>query len=139
MHALVQLAQRQSILILNSVTLEDFEQANENVHLKFDAFETSCKKLFIATNGFSSTLLEEDISPNRAQVLITAPIPNLPIEGTFHLDRGYYYFRNIDNRILLGGGRNLDFKTEQTASFGLNTKIFFSANNFFFYIIADSF
>ena len=123
MHALVQLAQRQSILILNSVTLEDFEQGNENVHLKFNAFETSCKKLFIATNGFSSTLLEEDISPNRAQVLITAPIPNLPIEGTFHLDRGYYYFRNIDNRILLGGGRNLDFKTEQTASFGLNTKI----------------
>ena len=34
--------------------------------------------------------------------------------GTFHLDKGYYYFRNIDDRILFGGGRNLDFKEEET-------------------------
>ena len=26
--------------------------------------------------------------------------------------------RNIDHRILLGGGRNLDFKTEETSVFG---------------------
>jgi hypothetical protein len=32
------------------------------------------------------------------------------------LDRGYYYFRNIG--ILLGGGRNLDFETENTTDFG---------------------
>ena len=30
------------------------------------------------------------------------------------MDEGYYYFRNIDNRILFGGGRNLDFKAEET-------------------------
>jgi glycine/D-amino acid oxidase-like deaminating enzyme len=46
--------------------------------------------------------------------LITEPIPNLDIKGTFHLDKGYYYFRNIDDRILLGGGRNLDFEGETT-------------------------
>ena len=40
------------------------------------------------------------------------------IKGTFHLDEGYYYFRNIDNRILFGGGRNLDFKGEETATLG---------------------
>ncbi len=34
------------------------------------------------------------------------------------MDRGYYYFRNIDNRILFGGGRNLDFKGEETTRFG---------------------
>jgi glycine/D-amino acid oxidase-like deaminating enzyme len=51
-------------------------------------------------------------------VLITKPIKNLQIKGTFHLDKGYYYFRNIDKRILFGGGRNLDFKTEETAEFG---------------------
>src|SRR5690606_24987797 len=37
---------------------------------------------------------------------------------TFHLDEGYYYFRNLDDRILFGGGRNLDFKGEETTSFG---------------------
>ena len=36
----------------------------------------------------------------------------------FHLDRGYYYFSNVENRILIGGGRNLDFKTESTTDFG---------------------
>lgn len=50
-------------------------------------------------------------------MLITKPIENLHINGTFHLDKGYYYFRNIDNRILFGGGRNLDFKGEETTEF----------------------
>ena len=35
------------------------------------------------------------------------------------MDCGYYYFRNIENRILFGGGRNLDFKQEETIEFGL--------------------
>ena len=38
----------------------------------------------------------------------------MDIKGTFHLEKGYYYFRNIDNRILFGGGRNLDFEGETT-------------------------
>jgi hypothetical protein len=32
----------------------------------------------------------------RAQVLITEPIDNLDVRGTFHLDCGYYYFRNME-------------------------------------------
>jgi gamma-glutamylputrescine oxidase len=73
--------------------------------------------MLIATNGFATQFLQEDIQPARAQVLITKPIKNLHIKGTFHLDRGYYYFRNIDERILFGGGRNLDFETEKTTEF----------------------
>ena len=38
------------------------------------------------------------------------------------MDKGYYYFRNIDNRILFGGGRNLDFNGETTTDFG-NTNL----------------
>jgi glycine/D-amino acid oxidase-like deaminating enzyme len=34
------------------------------------------------------------------------------------LDKGYYYFRNINNRILLGGGRNLAFEEETTTKLG---------------------
>ncbi|MDC0006506.1 FAD-binding oxidoreductase [Winogradskyella sp.] len=67
---------------------------------------------------FSTKLTEQSVKPARAQVLITKPIKDLPIKGTFHLDEGYYYFRNINNRILFGGGRNLDFKTEETTTFG---------------------
>jgi glycine/D-amino acid oxidase-like deaminating enzyme len=36
----------------------------------------------------------------------------LPFSGTFHFDEGYYYFRNIGNRVLLGGARNKAFEME---------------------------
>ena len=83
----------------------------------------SAKKLCIATNGFAKQFLELPLQPARAQVLITHPIPNLHIKGTFHLDKGYYYFRNIHNRILFGGGRNLDFKAEETSDLGLTALV----------------
>jgi glycine/D-amino acid oxidase-like deaminating enzyme len=86
--------------------------------LKTNHFEFSTSKLLIANNGFASVLLNEPVKPVRAQVLITKPIKGLHVKGTFHLDKGYYYFRNIDNRILFGGGRNLDFKKEETSEFG---------------------
>ena len=50
-------------------------------------------------------------------------LKNLQIKGTFHLDCGYYYFRNIDNRILLGGGRNLDIEGETTTELAQTKKI----------------
>ena len=68
---------------------------------------------------FAKEFLQEDVQPARAQVLITKPIKDLAIKGTFHLDCGYYYFRNIDDRILFGGARNLDFDTENTSQTGL--------------------
>ena len=79
--------------------------------------------LFIATNGFSESIIQEKVVPARAQVLITKPIKNLNVIGTFHFQQGYYYFRNIDDRILLGGGRNLDFHIENTNQFGVTDTI----------------
>jgi len=32
------------------------------------------------------------------------------------MDKGYYYFRSINNRILLGGGRNTDITGETTTA-----------------------
>ncbi len=106
-----------NIQILNSVSVDGFSESTNTVHVQTNQFDFSTKKLLIATNGFASQLLDESVKPARAQVLITKPIPNLHIKGTFHLDKGYYYFRNIDNRILFGGGRNLDFTTEETTEF----------------------
>ncbi|MEO6348941.1 MAG: FAD-dependent oxidoreductase [Aquaticitalea sp.] len=102
------------IKILNSVAVESFQEANDSVHIKTSQFDFKTNKLLIATNGFASQLIAEEVKPARAQVLITKPIKNLHIKGTFHLDKGFYYFRNIDDRILFGGGRNLDFKGEET-------------------------
>ncbi len=115
-------AQKKGIKILNTVFVENFTDIGEKVSVKTNKMEFNTHKLLIATNGFAKELLNENVQPARAQILITKPIKNLQIKGTFHLEKGYYYFRNIDNRILLGGGRNLDFKTEETTEFG-QTKI----------------
>ncbi|MEO0571163.1 MAG: FAD-dependent oxidoreductase [Bacteroidota bacterium] len=118
MFSLLELAYQKGIRILNTVEVKAFEEIGEGVALQANDFELKTKKLFIATNGFAKSLLGEDVTPARAQVLITKPIQKIHMKGTFHFDEGYYYFRNIDNRILFGGGRNLDFKTETTTSFG---------------------
>jgi gamma-glutamylputrescine oxidase len=112
MQALIQLANSKGIIILNQITVTHFDEAT--VHTD-QTPPISTKRLIVCTNGFARQLLPDlDVNPARAQVLITKPIPNLPFQGTFHLDRGYYYFRNIHNRVLFGGGRNLDFEGETT-------------------------
>jgi Glycine/D-amino acid oxidases (deaminating) len=80
--------------------------------------------LSICTNAFAKQLLPEvDVVPGRGQVLITDPIPDLKFRGVYHFDKGYYYFREIDGRVLLGGGRNLDFDGEETTEFAVTENI----------------
>ncbi len=82
------------------------------------------RKVIVANNAFASQLLPDyDVQPQRAQVLVTAPLKKLPYHGNFHMDKGYVYFRNIGNRLLLGGLRNTDFATEATSELGLNNHI----------------
>jgi glycine/D-amino acid oxidase-like deaminating enzyme len=76
-------------------------------------------KVILATNAFAAQLYPNlGVIPGRGQVLVTKPIPGLKLKGTYHFNEGYYYFRNIDGRVLFGGGRNLDFKQEETWDFG---------------------
>ena len=96
--------------------------AQENV-IETQFGEIKAKNIIIATNGFAKKWIKDDILPARAQVIITNEIPDLKINGTFHYEKGYYYFRNVGNRVLLGGGRNLDFKGETTEEFGSSEHI----------------
>lgn len=104
------------IPIYYGLEIDSMEDTGTNVvvHTK-NQMNFHCGNLIITTNGFARQLLPElDVIPARAQVLITKPIKNLKFKGSFHYDKGYYYFRNIHDRVLFGGGRNLDFETEKT-------------------------
>jgi glycine/D-amino acid oxidase-like deaminating enzyme len=118
MQALLKEAVANNILILNSQTVTACHEKADGVELSLGDFSFVTKKALFATNGFASSLTNGAVKPARAQVLITEPIPNLDIRGTFHIDKGYYYFRNIGDRILFGGARNLDFEGETTTEFG---------------------
>lgn len=123
MSSLLQKVQASGVKILNNIKVESFLEGATSVEVQTESFSFATNKLLIATNGFASQLGLPDVKPARAQVLVTKPIDNIKIKGTFHLDKGYYYFRNINNRILFGGGRNLDFKAEETTDLDLTALV----------------
>ncbi len=120
MKSLLHLASSLDIDIFTGLEVESFEDQNNFVNVKTKHFSFNSKRLFLATNGFTHQFYQLPLEPARAQVLITKPIKDLRLDGSFHFDKGYYYFRMIDNRILLGGGRNLDFRQEKTTDLALN-------------------
>jgi len=115
MSAYLALARKEGVNIVNGAEVTQYCSTTSNVTIELKGGLTlKANKLIICSNGFAKQFLTEDVEPARAQVLITKPIENLPFKGTFHYDKGYYYFRNIHDRVLFGGGRNLDFKAENT-------------------------
>ncbi|MBA4166227.1 MAG: FAD-binding oxidoreductase [Chitinophagaceae bacterium] len=105
---LLQRVQKMGVNVLSGVEIKHYEPGENGITLSTDKhFRLSAGKIIICTNAFAKQLLPGlDINPARGQVLVTAPIPSLKIKGTFHFDEGYYYFRNLGNRLLLGGARN---------------------------------
>ena len=112
------------INVLFGTKVTSVEEGNNSASVYTHLGKINAKAIAICTNGFAAQFInDEEILPARAQVIITKPIPNLKIKGTFHYNSGYYYFRNIDERILFGGGRNLDFSGETTSEINTTEKI----------------
>jgi glycine/D-amino acid oxidase-like deaminating enzyme len=81
-------------------------------------------KVLVCTNAFAKTLLPDlDVKPARGQILLTSPVEGLKFSGCFHFEEGYYYFRNIGNRVLLGGARNKFLKEEETYSVSTSASV----------------
>ena len=106
--------------------VEEHREKEEEVELWLQdhpiPFKTA--KTVIASNGYAEQLLAgAGIDPGRGQVLITRPIKEIPFQGTFHLDQGNFYFRNVGDRVLLGGGREIAAEEEHTFETGLTDRI----------------
>lgn len=119
MRALLQKVCSLDVAVLNSCPVTKIEHYEKHIylHTSHGIFKTA--KMILATNAFANQLFPElKVIPGRGQVMVTRPIPGLKLRGTYHFNEGYYYFRNINDRVLFGGGRNLDFETEATWEFG---------------------
>lgn len=124
MSSLLKIAYSKGIAILNNIAVSAVTDTGRGVEIQSNAGVFKARQGVVATNGFATQLLDlDDVKPARAQVLVTSPIKRLKIKGAFHFNEGYYYFRNIDQRVLFGGGRNLDFKGETTVKPGLSSRI----------------
>jgi glycine/D-amino acid oxidase-like deaminating enzyme len=123
--ALQKAVQAKGVQILFNTEVKKFKSHSKGVtiHTNLEA-PLESKQFLVCTNGFAKQLIPSlDVVPARGQVFVTEPIPNLKFKGCFHFDEGYYYFRNLGNRLLLGGARNADFKNEKTFSLETSSKI----------------
>ncbi|NSL90522.1 FAD-binding oxidoreductase [Chitinophaga sp. Mgbs1] len=130
MRALIDLAIEKGVEIKTGCPVSRFEDLHTGVnvivpnHVLKEEVVFAARKLLVCTNAFTRQLLpEEDVIPGRGQVLITDPVPGLRFKGIFHLEEGFYYFRELDGRVLMGGGRHLDFAGETSADFSFNDRI----------------
>ena len=128
MRNLIDLALELGIQIYTGCEVKHLERDSNPVRIHTvsnkQMVEFKASQIALCTNAFTTSLLPDlDLEPGRGQVLITKPIPNLNLQGSFHYHRGYHYFRPIDNRILLGGGRQLDKAGETSLVFESNDTI----------------
>ena len=54
---------------------------------------------------------------------MTNDLSGLKVNSCFHYNEGYYYFRNVGRKLLIGGGREIDKKNETTFLYGINETI----------------
>ena len=123
--ALIARVQGMGVQIFNQTKVKSFSNSGDIIELKLNQPVTLfSKQLLICTNAFAKDLLPEaDILPVRGQILLTSPIEGLRFKGTFHSDEGFYYFRNLGNRVLLGGARNKAFLEEETTDMNISEPI----------------
>ncbi|RKR81356.1 glycine/D-amino acid oxidase-like deaminating enzyme [Mucilaginibacter gracilis] len=124
MRTLLAKVQSLGVLVLNSCHVNQVLEGDNFMQVLTAQGSFKCNKVIIATNAFAQQLFPQlAVVPGRGQVLVTKPVAGLKLKGTYHFNQGYYYFRNIDGRVLFGGGRNLDFEAEQTWHFGHTEKV----------------
>lgn len=124
MSNLLELAREQNIRVWFGADVCALEGDQVELRSSSGNFKLRAGKLFLCTNAFAQELLPDtDVRPGRGQVLISKPVKGLKCKGSFHFEEGFYYFRNVGERLLFGGGRNLDMESEATTEFCINEKI----------------
>src|SRR6476620_9062923 len=129
MKSLLLLGQERGVEIRTGAEVTEIEETNSGIKVyvqdpvrKTVAFQA--QKVAVCTNAFSQKLVPElCVKPGRGQIILTKPIPDLKFKGAFHFDEGYYYLRNVGQRVLFGGGRNLAFEQETTTEINYNETV----------------
>jgi gamma-glutamylputrescine oxidase len=126
-------------VLITGLDIEEIHDEGNHVRLQHRmAVPVRANKVVVTTNAFALKLLPQlDMKGARNQVFVTSPIADLKWKGAYHYDKGFYYFRNIGNRILLGGARNTDMENENTTDFGFNPAITNRLEQFLFTHLAS--
>ncbi|MES2332440.1 MAG: FAD-binding oxidoreductase [Bacteroidota bacterium] len=122
---LTQKVQSLGVNVLYGIEVSGYENNNGHIDIRTKQdIILSAHRLLFSTNGFTQVLAPGlSVTPARGQVIVTSPIDGLAMKGTFHYDEGFYYWRNLGNRILIGGARNEAFEEEATTDLSGSIKV----------------
>ena len=125
MKALMAYVREKKVEVFTNTEITHIEDKGHTVDIfTKGGIQFNANQVLVANNGFVSKLIQDvSVKPGRGLVLATTPIKDLKIKGTFHIEMGYYYFRNLHDRIIFGGGRNLDYDGETSTEPTVNPKI----------------
>lgn len=123
--ALTQRVQQLGVQVLYGAEVLAMEPAADHWQLRTPTCQLRATQVLLATNAWLQHMAPAlGVVPARGQVLVTKPLPGLALQGTFHFDEGYYYWRHLPGqRLLLGGARNADFAGEQTLEMATSAPI----------------
>ncbi|MCB9895316.1 MAG: FAD-binding oxidoreductase [Planctomycetes bacterium] len=78
----------------------ELEVAGTTVRMRYN-------RAFLCTNAFATELFSSsEVVPGRGQVIVTSPVETATTRALGYINHGYDYFRFVDGRLLIGGGRN---------------------------------
>ncbi len=128
MQRLQHYVQQKGAVLLTGAEVGHLQSSSHEVEVEVNNFfekqktlTFKAKKVFVCTNAFSKQLFPHlDLQPGRGQVLMTSPIADLPFRGAFHFEEGYYYFRNVGQAVLFGGGRHRAMEAESTTEMAVS-------------------
>lgn len=119
------------VQIFHGVEVFGYSSSQNEIIVESSVGNWKVKRLAFCTSSFHSHLFEDlQMSSKRNQVIVTRPISDLKLNGTFHHQQGFNYFRNIDGRILMGGMRHQFQNTESTNLQGNTNEVVRALTNF---------
>jgi gamma-glutamylputrescine oxidase len=82
------------------------------------------RTILVATNGFTGAIPDMPVvHPARGLVMVVTGEGIGRWTGSWHAERGFTYWRDVDGGLLIGGGRHLDISGERTMEPGVNPVI----------------
>lgn len=139
--ALTQKVRAAGVTILYGMELLHWEKNIDSIQLRtHQKITLSTRQLLFCTNGFSRSLVPElKVTPARGQIIVTSPIKGLGLKGSFHFDEGFYYWRDVGERVLIGGGRNMAFDEETTTDLAGSNQVKKALESFLAKHLAENF
>lgn len=112
--------------ILEGFEVQHLEENSKGIRIQCSrGLNIQAKKVLVATNGFFKNIFPKihHTRPARNVVMLIETDRPIDLHGNYHSDRGYIYFRKIDGKLLIGGGRHWQGEGEFTDKMTVNEHI----------------